>query len=87
MTLKTVRDPILPSVPSKEEIKDPDRLQRWWKGLLTIIKEHIENVYSDFNRFENLPAYANNTLALAGGLAVGDFYRTNGDPDTICVVH
>jgi len=47
MTLKTVRDPILPSVPSKEEIKDPDRLQRWWKGLLTIIKEHVENVYDD----------------------------------------
>jgi hypothetical protein len=34
-----------------------------------------------------LPTYANNAAAVAGGLAVGEFYRTGGDPDTICVVH
>lgn len=34
-----------------------------------------------------LSAYANNAAAVAGGLAVGDLYRTNGDPDTVCVVH
>lgn len=35
----------------------------------------------------NLPAYANNAAALAGGLVSGDLYRTNADPDTVCVVH
>lgn len=39
------------------------------------------------NKFHNLPAYANNTAAKAGGLKVGDVYRTGGDPDLICVVH
>lgn len=37
--------------------------------------------------FPNLPAFANNAAAVAGGLAVGDLYRTNGDPDLVCVVH
>lgn len=31
--------------------------------------------------------YANNAAAVAGGLAVGTFYRTGGDPDLVCVVH
>lgn len=35
----------------------------------------------------NLSAYANNAAAVAGGLAVGQLYRTGGDPDLICVVH
>lgn len=34
-----------------------------------------------------LPNYANNAAALAGGLTAGMLYRTNGDPDTVCVVH
>jgi hypothetical protein len=34
-----------------------------------------------------LPAFANNAAAVAGGLSVGAFYRTGGDPDTVCVVH
>jgi hypothetical protein len=33
-----------------------------------------------------LPVFANNTLA-GGSLPVGSLYRTNGDPDTICIVH
>ena len=35
----------------------------------------------------DLPTYANNAAAIAGGLVAGDFYRTGGDPDTVCVVH
>lgn len=31
--------------------------------------------------------YADNAAAVAGGLAVGGFYRTGGDPDLVCVVH
>ena len=33
------------------------------------------------------PIYANNAAALAGGLTAGMTYRTNGDPDLLCVVH
>lgn len=35
----------------------------------------------------NLPIYANNAAALAGGLTAGAFYRTGADPDPVCVVH
>jgi hypothetical protein len=35
----------------------------------------------------NLPIFADNAAALAGGLVAGNLYRTGADPDTICVVH
>ena len=35
----------------------------------------------------DLPIYANNAAAIAGGLGVGAFYRTGADPDPVCVVH
>jgi hypothetical protein len=35
----------------------------------------------------SLPVYANNAAAAAGGLVAGDLYRTNGDPDAVCVTH
>ena len=38
-------------------------------------------------RVNGLATYANNAAAISGGLAAGDLYRTNGDPDPICVVH
>ena len=34
-----------------------------------------------------LAVYANNAAAVAAGLTAGAFYRTGGDPDTVCVVH
>lgn len=34
-----------------------------------------------------LPVYANNAAAIAGGLSVGNIFRSGGDPDLICVVH
>lgn len=37
--------------------------------------------------FLSVPIYANNAAALAGGLVVGDLYRTGGDPDPVCIVH
>jgi hypothetical protein len=45
--------------------------------------EHLVYTFA----FTNLPAYANNAAAVTGGLVAGDLYRTNADPDTICVVH
>ena len=35
----------------------------------------------------NLPIFANNAAAIIGGLVAGDLYRTNADPDPVCVVH
>jgi len=87
MALKTRRDPILPSVPSKEEITSPERLQRWWKGILIVIKDLHSSIHVDLSRLEDLPVYASNTAAIAGGLSAGDFYRTGADPDPVCVVH
>ena len=34
-----------------------------------------------------VPAYADNAAAIAGGLEAGNIYRTNGDPDILCIVH
>lgn len=39
------------------------------------------------NATGELPIYADNAAALAGGLVAGDGYRTGGDPDITCVVH
>lgn len=35
----------------------------------------------------NIPVFANNAAALAGGLVIGNFYRTGVDPDPVFVVH
>jgi len=34
-----------------------------------------------------IPVYANNAAAIAGGLVAGQVYRTNGNPDALCIVH
>ena len=34
-----------------------------------------------------VPNYANDAAAVAGGLTEGQFYRTGGDPDSLCIVH
>jgi hypothetical protein len=34
-----------------------------------------------------LPVFANNAAAITGGLTVGAFYRTGGDPDQLSIVH
>lgn len=34
-----------------------------------------------------LPVFKNNAAAISGGLTVGAFYRTGGDPDLVAVVH
>jgi hypothetical protein len=35
----------------------------------------------------DLPTYANNTAAKAGGLVAGQLYSTGADPDVVCIVH
>jgi hypothetical protein len=44
-------------------------------------------IEEDTVSFVDLPVYANNAAAKAGGLTVGVLYRTNADPDLVCVVH
>lgn len=34
-----------------------------------------------------IPIYANNAAALAGGLVIGNMYRTGADPDVLAIVH
>lgn len=34
-----------------------------------------------------LPVHADNAAAVTGGRAAGQFYRTGGDPDLVCIVH
>jgi hypothetical protein len=64
------------AIPKVPRTNNDVEIQKWRNEVAIVIKEHLFN----------LPAYANNTLALAGGLVSGDFYRTGGDPDTVCVV-
>lgn len=46
----------------------------------------IVNITGNLN-ISAVPIYVNNAAAVAGGLAVGGLYRTNADPDPICIVH
>lgn len=49
------------------------------------VKTYLQNTYLPL--VTSLSVFANNAAAIAGGLAVGKFYRTGGDPDHVCVVH
>jgi len=47
MELKTDRNPILPSLPTEEEKGDFDRITRFRKGQLSILRDTMENIYDD----------------------------------------
>jgi hypothetical protein len=51
------------------------------KEVLLEILENIENLWSRIKALEkstsNLPTYADNAAAIAGGLPIGDFYKTS----------
>lgn len=51
----------------------------------TAVKTYLQNTYLPL--ITSLPIFANNAAAIAGGLTVGKFYRTGGDPDLVAVVH
>lgn len=69
--------------PNLQGISDPVT-QQVLLDLCRTIKDSFNKVYLDIKAINNLPVYASNALAIAGGLAVGRFYR-NGD--NICQVH
>lgn len=45
--MKTQKSPLLPSLPTEDDFKNFKRLSRWWRGILTILTDHIEYVYDD----------------------------------------
>jgi len=51
------------------------------KDVLLDILQNIENIWSRVKALEkstsNLPTYADNAAAIAGGLPIGDFYKTS----------
>ena len=53
----------------------------------TLLDRQIDEIVREFNSLRALPVHANNAAAIAGGLRAGDFYRTGGDPDPVCIVH
>ena len=52
MELKTDRNPILPSLPTEEEKDDFDRIVRFRKGQLSILRDIIENIYDDLEALD-----------------------------------
>lgn len=47
--------------------------------VIAIVKKEVRKVLCKCNdRFNNLPSYADNDAAIAGGLVDGDFYQTGG---------
>jgi hypothetical protein len=66
----------IPNVPRTNNEKEINRWRNEVKNYVVDTKNHISS----------LPIYASNALALAGGLAVGDFYQTGDDPSLVCVV-
>jgi hypothetical protein len=52
-----------------------------------VLDRQIEEITAEINSFYVLAVYSNNAEALAGGLLVGQYYRTGADPDVVCIVH
>ena len=62
-----------------------------WSKDFTQIVNWLADGNADFKintlNLKTLSVYANNAAAVAGGLAVGQLYRTGADPDVVCIVH
>jgi hypothetical protein len=69
MTLRVRREPILPTVPAEADFKDFDRLERWWKAILKIFRDHMTNVYDDM---KDLKYYEGLATWDPGSIADGD---------------
>lgn len=62
---------------------------KWLNLLYSILQRVAPLVVKDafYIELEQLPVYANNAAAIAGGKVAGNLYRTGADPDPVCVVH
>ena len=75
---ETIGNGFLPSDLSTDELVSGDRTV---EGNLTVLgSATIPNIALP-------PIYTDNASAIADGLITGDLYRTNADPDVLCVVH
>jgi hypothetical protein len=79
--IKLYSDPIDPDHPATKNYVDN------FTPSASISASYIATASSAYKLLITGSSYANNETALSGGLNVGDFYRTGGDPDYICVVH
>ena len=52
MELKTDRNPILPSLPTEEEKDTFNRITRFRKEQLTILRNTMENIYDDLEALD-----------------------------------
>ena len=52
MELKTDRNPILPSLPTEEEKDTFDRITRFRKEQLSILRDTMENIYDDLEALD-----------------------------------
>ena len=52
MELKTDRNPILPPLPTEEEKDTFDRITRFRKEQLSILRDTMENIYDDLEALD-----------------------------------
>jgi hypothetical protein len=51
------------------------------------IVSFVSNAATAKYEFSNIPVFANNAAAIAGGLSAGMIYRTGANPDPVCIVN
>jgi len=56
-------------------------------SIMAKIKAGLGNIVGTTLRLTSIPIYASNAAAIAGGLTVGDVYRSGADPDVLRIVH
>jgi hypothetical protein len=68
------------------------RFADYWQQQLSVVALILKGVSpmvqngAFFVSLSQVPVYANNAAAIAGGLKPGNLYRTGADPDPVCVV-
>lgn len=62
---------------------------KWLSRVYSILQRAAPLVVNNafYIDLSQIPVYANNAAAIAGGLSAGNLYRTGANPDPVCVVH
>ena len=76
--------PILPDPPLQYE---RDYMQKLLSTFRLFFTGQLDGALEQLQTMNKLQVFANNAAAVAGGLQVGQFYRTGGNPDAVCAVH
>lgn len=86
-TLSAIKSPIVGSDGRQapfEFSRSFSRLLNTWARLLANLGDMV---FTSPMTISGVQVFANNAAALAGGLTVGQIYRTGADPDVIAQVH